>query len=768
MKKTILLLSFLMLSSLLSMGQNVKHVSLDFNMDDFMMQQDNTGRIFVLSNNLNYVFKSDTLLPALPYIGCNVLVGSNEKYNSHTGSGSRILFQNGVVMARNPKAIPTNRKLSSTDMLSAVSYSQSSYPTDIVEYVGMNECDGYRVLSFIVCPFEYDATSKKLYFRAHIDLDINLGYSLSVSQTRTGNRETVRNTIRKIVVNPEDLDEQQPSAGIRSNNNLIRQTGFEYVIVTSNQFKNIFQQLASWKSRKGIRSKVLTVEDIASTYTGSTTMEKIKKALDDIDSLSYVLLGGDTLNVPTCMCYIGHHETADSITPADVYYSCLGTFNWDSNGNGLNGEITDSVSLIPSLNISRAPVSTIEDAQVFVDRIVNYESAPDTTNWKDDILMCGTSLGRVRRHVWYPYYVNGQSDTQIWSQMIYEQSIAPLWNGQLTQFYDTYTDISHDETYDFNVYNLQNELAKGYTFVHVMTHGSENSWQMENSDSYYYYKAGALVNSGYTIIMTTACLTNAFDYVTFPTNPRHCLSQHFINNPQSGILAYLGTSRENWYLPTLTTSLGYGDTFDSITYRKLFIDDYHRIGKAVTKAKAELMSFAMPSGTYYYPYRKVWMGLNLMGDPEMPIYLSKPKNFNNVNIHFVNDSIYVDAGTGGFDICFINQSDSTDYYISKDIADSLAIFKRVNGIHNVCITKPGYIPYTTTCADTYIQNKTFTGLCDFYETGNAMIGSDVTNKVAQGPVAVANNANITVKATQGATITKDFEVQLGATFTITN
>ena len=40
-------------------------------------------------------------------------------------------------------------------------------------------------------------------------------------------------------------------------------------------------------------------------------------------------------------------------------------------------------------------------------------------------------------------------------------------------------------------------------------------------------------------------------------------------------------------------------------------------------------------------------------------------------------------------------------------------------------------------------------------------------KVAQGPV-IINNANVTVKATQGATITKDFEVQLGATFTITN
>ena len=53
------------------------------------------------------------------------------------------------------------------------------------------------------------------------------------------------------------------------------------------------------------------------------------------------------------------------------------------------------------------------------------------------------------------------------------------------------------------------------------------------------------------------------------------------------------------------------------------------------------------------------------------------------------------------------------------------------------------------------------------ETGHAMIGSDVTNKVTQGPV-VVNSGNTMVKASQGATVTKDFEVKLGAEFTITN
>jgi hypothetical protein len=381
MKKIIFLLQFLMLISLFSMGQNIKHISLDFSIDDFNIQRDDAGNTYVLSENLNYFLKSDTLLPALPYIGYNILIGSTEKYESHTNSGLKCLFRNNVTMVRNPKAIPTNMKLSPSNITPTASYSQRTYPTNFVEFAGMNECDGYRVLTFHVCPFEYDVTAKKLYFRTHIDLDIILDYFPSISHTKIGNREAVRNTIRQMVVNPEDMDEQQLSTDNRYTNNLTRQTGFEYVIVTSNQFKSTFQQLADWKSRKGIRSKVLTTDEVSS-YAGSTLKEKIKNALADISGLSYVLLGGDTLNVPTCMCYLGHQEPADSITPADVYYSCLGTMDWDSNGNGLNGDVNDIICMIPTLNVSRAPVSTITDAQVFVNRIINYESAPHTTTGK--------------------------------------------------------------------------------------------------------------------------------------------------------------------------------------------------------------------------------------------------------------------------------------------------------------------------------------------------------------------------------------------------
>ena len=760
MKKILFILSFLMFPALMSISQNIKHISLTFDINDFRIQQDDDGNFEIWSNVHNTCYKSDTLLPALPYIGYNVLVRNTEKYANHLSSNSKELVRNNVNLAHNPVAVPT-------DMLPAMNvrsntnpYEQKKYPDTDVEYVGTNDCGDYRLLTFHVCPFEFDATTRSLYLKSRIDFDIHLSANSPTSIPGFTLTATMKDAIKKMVVNPEDMD--MTPRTMSNSNDLTLQTGYEYVIVTSNQFKGEFQRLADWKNHKGIRSKVITVDEILenNNYTGSTTMEKIKNALYQINGCSYVLLGGDTLNVPTCMCYIGYVELTDSITPADSYYSCLGTMNWDNSGNGFYGELSDNVSLVPYFNVSRAPVSTSQNARDFVDRIINYESAPDTTYWKNSILMCGRT---IENH-YDP--LTGNSDAQGWSEIIYNEYIKPLnsnqpkWEGDSTFFYDTYTDMSGNGSYEFSASNLQTELQKGYTFVDVLTHGSKETWQMEgNYLSYGYNESSALVNNGYTVITTYACDTNAFDYST----DHKCLSQELINNPNSGILAYWGTSRSNFKFPGNYNNLTHGLLFDALTYREMWGDKYHRMGNATTKVKRDMMSLALGS---YNMDRKVWMELNLMGDPEMPVYLSKPKAFQNVDIQFVNDSIYVETNSDGFDICLINQADSAEYYIARDIETSNATFGRHNGSFGVCVTKPNYIPKSLVCDTTYLQNKTFTG-SKLYATKHVMIGSNVTNKVAQGAV-VINSGSTTVNASQDVTITKDFEVKTGAEFIIMN
>lgn len=618
-----------------SLGQTVKHISLSFNMDDFNLVQDDNCNIVITSNLYRFKLKTDTLLPALPFIGYNVLVKNGESFEKVICSSTKTVVQKDIMMATNPDVFPTNMIPSLTTRKRFFSYGQTVYPQQYVEYVGKDDYNGYRLLTFLVCPFEYNSETKTLLFRNTIDFDIHLDCLMYNSPIMNVSKkdEKLREKIRKMIVNPEDLvTTRNNEIRYGSNTSLTKQTGYEYVIVTSNKLKDVFQELSLWKSQKGIRSKVITTEEIYSTYNGETKQEKIKRALADIDNLSYVLLGGDTTQVPTCMCFIDSEHGSSPITPADSYYACLGTMNWDHNGNGVYGEFEDSISIVPTLNVSRAPVLNEYGARSFINHIINYESNPDTTNWHDNILMSGTSLGHKDNGVWHPVYdpSSGISDTQIWSQMMYNtyinpaDSTLPSWNGEQIRFYDTYTDISGDDTYDFNVSNLKNELSKGYTFIDIKTHGSEISLQMEgDAPSFYSNNVASIVNSGYSIITTTACLTNAFDF----EGADRCLSFSFMNKQNCNILAYWGTSRENWHYSRLDL-LGLGATYDGLTYRKLIENRYHRIGEATTAVKLDMRELASEG---YDPDRKIWMSLNLMGDPEMPVYMSKPQYFHNVD-----------------------------------------------------------------------------------------------------------------------------------------
>jgi hypothetical protein len=772
MNKHLFILASLMLLPLFVFGQSVKHISLSFNQDDFRYIHDEDGHLVITTNVYNYSLKSDTVIPALPYIGYSILIKNTESYDSHTCSCSKNLLQRNIMMAPNPIEIPTNMVPPIANQNVSVSYNPQKYPQQYVEYVGKDDCNGYRLLTFLVCPFEYDASTKTLFLRKSVDFDIRLRKDAPTMQSQPNNKsqENLKDLIRRSIVNPEDLaDYVFPKAKSELSSSLTKQTGFEYVIVTNNSLKGTFQKLASWKSRKGIRAKVITTEEIYANYDGATKQEKIKRALADIDNLSYVLLGGDTTIVPTCMCYIGKREEADSITPADAYYSCLGTMNWDNDGDGRYGEFDDSISMLPSLNVSRIPTSGINGARNFVNKIIKYESNPDTMNWQDKILMAGTSLGYSENEEWYPYgdSITGFSDTQIWSQMMYDNYINPTtsgqtsWKGELTRFYDTYTDISEDDTYDFSALHLMEQFRKGYTFVDVMTHGTKLYWKMEPGYSNFDYDNTIFNNRGYTIITTTACHTNAFDY-----NEEHkCLGRTFISDSANGVLAYWGTSRENWYSAQSKT-LGRGARYDGLTYRKLFEDKYHSMGKAATAVKEEMRSYCLSVLGDYKSDRKIWMSLNLLGDPEMPVYLSKPQSFQNIVIQSINDSIYVRTDVEDYDICFINQNDSTDYYIARDVSDSVVAFQRLDGVFDVCITKPGYIPYFSVYDNFYLQNMTLSDANSFV-SDNVVIGSDVTDRIVHGPV-IVNNGSTIVRGLKSTTITKDFEVKKGAELIINN
>lgn len=80
---------------------------------------------------------------------------------------------------------------------------------------------------------------------------------------------------------------------------------------------------------------------------------------------------------------------------------------------------------------------------------------------------------------------------------------------------------------------------------------------------------------------------------------------------------------------------------------------------------------------------------------------------------------------------------------------------------DICITKPGYIPYTASLVNqTYIQNQTYTE-DETVISGETYIGRDVTTSTPEGPVLV-QSGTLTINSPKKVYIKNSFKVESGA------
>ena len=760
-------------------AQTTKEIHLQFSEKDFYMESRN-NELFIRTEKYKMGFVTRPYDPALPYVIIQVLVEPNYEMLGFTFNRKEVLIKEGVNIAPIPEEIPTNASWHHNE--SKTDYIPRIYPDSMVIYNGSHLMDGYRFLSFAVCPFRYNSATKELYMVQ--ELNIHLNSKLSFEDSRlNGKTENqglfARDMIRETVINSDDLDilygnVKQNSHFIKSKNEKTsgEDYDYEYLIITSESLKSSFQQLANWKTQKGIRTKVLTVEHIDDTYTGSRQQLRIKKAIKDYKEnstcpLKYVLLGGDTGIVPAQEARVRLYTRDpyfhyfwvlnETDTPADIFYSCLDSLDWDTNGNGIYGEYggnndqNDNVDKIPDVSLTRVPVNTSTEADNYIRRLIDYENPSDTTNWNSQLLLAGKHLSSK------PYYnVNGvtMSDTQYKSEWMYTDDIMNYWTGVKKRFYDTDTDFG-GSSYDFNVTNLQAQLNNGYAFVNIRTHGDTTLIKMEGSD-FTVSDAMNIENTGHTIIVTEACLTNAFDQ---PTS----LSEAFMRNPDSGILGYYGCSREGWYSDTIS-SRGTSNELNGEFYRQLFTDKQKHYGEIAWKAKHKVLWLF--DSSKFFPHGWLQYGVNPLGDPEMPIFIETPRIFENASCFSRNDSLIVSPGVDSCRICVMSLQDNgaSHYEVYNNASSVPFVIPTVDC--SICITRPGYVPYIVDYYDAvYVQNKTITGQEDIFAK-RVFIGSDVTTEEPQGAVNIVSGQTRVIG--NEITVEKDFTVTQGATLYMGN
>lgn len=701
--------------------------NLNFSENDFSYSYDASGNLKITTyKSASYPESNE---PGLPLFSTDIAITGYKTYVSSSVRLSKHLIKSNVVVAQSPLPVITDME-SDAGSIQKISYNNSAkYPSSNCKFTAISNWESIAILHFLSCPFVYDAAKKELYFIDSIEL------SITVEEKETTSSKKIRmpnlDIIKSVVSNNTIIDaiaEDNPVSDAFSNK-------IEYVIITTNALKSSYEPLLQWKKTKGLYSKIITIEEIESQYTGIDTPLKIKKCLYDLylnNSLKYVLLGGDDTVVPTRGCYVTCSGYTDDSIPTDLYYACFGgNFEWDANGNGTYGETSDNIDMAQSIYVTRVPVRLPDEVNAFTAKLLAYEKDPI---WSKDILMCGTKL--------WDYCPSQKSDAEEKGDNLYEHYIKPYWTGTRYKFYDTYTDFTGGASYDLTATNLSQQMGKGYAFLDISTHGSQTTWAMESGVSYNSTHGISQTNTRASIVTTMSCLTNAFDSSAKGGRQDPCLSESLIRNPLSGVIAYLGCSRYGWGLPGGTSNLGTSLRYESHFFKNLFsstIKDKN-YGIIVAAAKTAMVSSCSTNGSP----RWVQFGLNPIGDPEMPIYIDTPAEFTAARIITSEAGSTIDTGTPNCKVCIMSEGDNgSSFYKVFENIQNISI-TNLPAKYSICITKQGYIPKQYSVAS--IQNETLT-TSNTYNYNLVRIGSSVTTNKDAGPV-VFKNCKTTINASK--------------------
>ena len=457
--------------------------------------------------------------------------------------------------------------------------SRQLYPRQAIEFQGSGGFDNHVICELVAYPIQYIPQTKKLIFNKSISFRITF---------REGTKRSAHSsTLKKMIINPEDILKYE----------LRRDPGdIAYLIISNPPFDTVFGRLADWKTKKGIPARVRTVDWILTNYTGEDDAACIRnyiKTLPD-SNIQYVLLGGDTYMIPcrfayamTCSAFIWNRE--DSL-PCDLYYADL-QGDWNYDGDGLYGEVEDSINLYPDLSVGRAPVSSIAEAQNFVDKILAYEKNPPQ-DYLDNALLLAEVL-----------WQNPFTDQAIHKNRMEEESFPPSLT--VTKLYETLGNENRQTvmTAIRNGQNLINHDGHGSTSVMGVGIGYLNTSDLDT-----------ITNAPrHGIIFSLGCWTAAFDFA--------CIAEGWMNNENGGGVAFVGNSSYGWGSPG-NPGFGISDIFDSRFFYSLLAENNYHIGEALAMCKAYFIPYSREKNVYrWHQYQ-----LNLLGDPEMMVWTATPES----------------------------------------------------------------------------------------------------------------------------------------------
>ena len=338
--------------------------------------------------------------------------------------------------------------------------------------------------------------------------------------------------------------------------------GYDMLVITKAEWIEHFGEYLNLYNDKGIRTRIVALEDIYASMEGCDEQEQIRNYIIqeyENNGIQMVSLGGDVSIVPYRSLYCWAQEGYEDQLPSDMYYACLdGTLNDDNDDRW--GEV-DEDDLLPEIGIGRLPFNNETQFNNIMNKTLSYLQTPVLGEFTFPILGA--------EHLGDGYF--GSDDLE---RLI----------GENNDF--DYTTYCYPEDYTFKRYyasptktwsggEFKRVIGTGGQYVHHVGHANSDfvaGWEGSSVNNSF-FSANDGVTHNYMLFHSHGCICGNF--------PIGCILEKMVTVP-NGFVVTTGNSRYGWYVP-------WGDGMAAHIHRE-FVDAYCHdhiatVGMALREAK---------------------------------------------------------------------------------------------------------------------------------------------------------------------------------------
>lgn len=451
-------------------------------------------------------------------------------------------------------------------------YSRNSFgENDIAQIEVLGVMNGVRLARLSICPIRYNPSANQIEHIKQVDLEISF---VNPDMEKTNKAKGKLNKSFNQFLGNKVVNFNK-STGASSFTTPMNRP-FKMIILSSPIFREELQVFIQWKKEQGFEIVELYTDEIGSTETAIKNYLHNLWESNDEPFADYLLICGDTGQVPTCEGV--HMYYSNDSQPTDIYYA----------------EYTGD--MLPDVFYGRFSASSAAQMQKIIEKTIKYEKY----GFENDEYLNGVLLVGGKE-------TSGNAPTCV--------------NGHLNYVKQYFTAVDTAIYYNPSSANYTSEIKQkmneGKAWINYSAHCDETGWANPSFDK---TDVSAMSNTGkYSFFINNCCLSSRY-------NVSECFGEKLLRADNKGAIGVIGGSNytywdEDFYWAVGAKSRSLNPSYNSNklgsydrffhTHGEEFGEQYISAGEIVIAGNLAVETSGSDLSEYY------WEIYNLLGDPSL-------------------------------------------------------------------------------------------------------------------------------------------------------